>query len=312
VKQQNSHCKQQGVALITALLVVSIVAIVATSMLHRKNIEIRRHSNLMYWSQAYQYALGVEGWGMQILLRDLNSDGNKDVLNEDWATLLPPIIVKGGTVSGHIEDLQGRFNLNNLEWSDTAEKLEQDFKFQQFRRLIEEMGEDPDIAYAVVDWIDNDLSGAPQGSMGAEDDYYLGEDPPYRAANRRFTSPSELRLVRGVSSKLYEKLMPLITALPQTDTTLNVNTAKPELLTSLGRTFDKDKVKVIEKKQQVGFKSVGYFSGQEVPSENISIASDYFMIRSRVKVANVLLNLSSIVYRQGGEVLLLYRSLNSP
>ena len=47
-----------------------------------------------------------------------------------------------------------------------------------------------------VDWLDEDID--PRPNSGAEDDYYMLQNPPYRAANRLMASASELRLVKGM------------------------------------------------------------------------------------------------------------------
>ena len=319
--------QQRGVALITALLVVSIATIVATSMLSRKNLEIRRQSNLSYWTQAYQYSLGVEAWGRQVLQEDAEA-GGKDALTEDWATLLPPMEVVGGKIAGSIEDLQGRFNLNNLQLSEPPDKLGENLIFRQFQRLLESAGGDPDTAYAVVDWIDGDEGQSQRGSWGAEDDHYLGEPLPYRAANQPFVSPSELLLVRGMSHEVYDRLRPAIIALPRADSRINVNTALPEVLKALdpGLILRDDELERLQNKQgEGGFDSNNSF-WEEFPPINvlpnnttqqmyesklknsITMKSNYFLIKINVMIGDIPLNLSSLVYRQGSKVELLQRT----
>ena len=49
----------------------------------------------------------------EALVQMLKEDKRKtsiDTLDEDWAVELPPTLVEGGSISGSIEDLQGRFN----------------------------------------------------------------------------------------------------------------------------------------------------------------------------------------------------------
>ena len=317
--------QQRGVALITALLVVSIATIVATSMLSRKNLEIRRQSNITHWSQAYQYALGIEAWGRQILVKDLKPSNNKDSLTEDWATLLPPMEVSGGRVSGSIEDLQGRFNLNNLQLSGSTTELKGNLVFGQFQRLLEHAEGDPDTAYAVVDWIDNDEAQSPRGVGGAEDDHYLGEDLPYRAANQPFVSASELLLVRGMSRDVYDKLRPAIIALPG-QSKINVNTAVSEVLRVLDPVLNEDDVEGLRDKQMDGgvdslaqFMKLPEFSGSSFSSDkdknkfksNITVKSDYFLIHANVIIGETSLNLSSLIRRSGDKAELLRRTFGA-
>ena len=66
------------------------------------------------------------------------------------------------------------------------------------------------LADSLVDWLDSD--NLPYSSAGAEDDYYLRQNPAYRAANRKFQSISELRLVKGVTAEVWNKLAPFVCA----------------------------------------------------------------------------------------------------
>jgi hypothetical protein len=56
-----------------------------------------------------------------------------------------------------------------------------------------------DVADAIVDWIDPD--DEPR-TNGAENDYYMGQSPPYRCKNGPLDSLEELLLVRGVTPEL--------------------------------------------------------------------------------------------------------------
>jgi len=102
---------QQGVALITALLVVALATIAAVAMTTRQQLDIHRTANIINGEQAYIYALGGESWIKQILLRDNNKT---DSIHDLWAMPMPPLAIPGGSVQGQVEDLQSRFNLNNL------------------------------------------------------------------------------------------------------------------------------------------------------------------------------------------------------
>ena len=57
----------------------------------------------------------------------------------------------------------------------------------------------PDVADAIVDWLDMDSSPRP---YGAEDDYYTALSPPYHCKNGPLDSLEELLLVRGVTPEL--------------------------------------------------------------------------------------------------------------
>ncbi len=51
---------QQGVALITAMLVVAIATVTVVAMMSQQHMTIRRTGSLLYSDQAFELALGVE------------------------------------------------------------------------------------------------------------------------------------------------------------------------------------------------------------------------------------------------------------
>ena len=61
--------RQQGVALITALLVVAIAAVAAVSMASRQQLDIRRTGGLLHGEQAWAYVNGAETWARAVLRR---------------------------------------------------------------------------------------------------------------------------------------------------------------------------------------------------------------------------------------------------
>ncbi len=110
--------RQRGVALITVLLIVFMASVAAASLMTLQGYTLHRSTLLLNQQQARLYTLGAEQWAISLLKRDLRNDLEQnervDTLQEDWATIPPSLPVEGGSISGRIEDLQGRFNLNNL------------------------------------------------------------------------------------------------------------------------------------------------------------------------------------------------------
>src|SRR5262249_43961563 len=141
-----------------------------------------------------------------------------DSLDEPWAKPIVALPIERALVAGAIADEQGKYNLNNL--LNGTQKSAADVEI--LRRLLASVGLDPDLAHAVLDWIDPD--GDISGNGGAEDAYYLSLPKPYRAANQPMAQVEELYRVRGFDAAAVGKLKPYVTALPGR-TPLNVNTA---------------------------------------------------------------------------------------
>lgn len=290
---------QRGVALVTALLVVSLATMAAVSMATRQHVDVRRTGNLLHGEQAYAYALAAESWALVIMERD-TEDTENDTLEEDWATALPPISVEGGFVNGTIRDLQGRFNVNNLVGEDGKPSIaDRDY----FKRLLLVLELDPALTNALLDWIDPDIDASYPD--GAEDDSYLLKNPPYRAANRPLSDVSELGLVNGFTAEVVAALQPHITVLP-VHTAINVNTASTEILRALNENLSETDVEsLITDRGADGYENKAAFlahdalAGLEV-AVDIGVSSSWFTVQTDVLVGRGRARLLSILSREDG------------
>ncbi len=296
VRDSYHWISQRGVALITAMLVVALATAAGVAIATRQHVDIRRADNLLNADRALLYARGGEEWAMAILVRD-RSDSDVDHLGEDWATKIPPLPVDGGSVSGYIEDMQGRFNINNL--AATGENLQLDL--DRFRRLLANVGVEETLAEAVVDWVDSDIE--PRFPSGAEDDLYLGEEHAYRAANRPMISASELRLVHGFDQEIMEKLEPYVVALPLA-TPVNINTAPAPVLRALFSDVDQSQAEqLIEAREEEAFTQVAdflnhpVFKDRQLTGQRLTVQSEYFALTTNAIIGSSQVDLTSLVQR---------------
>ncbi len=303
----NQLRRQGGIALITAILIVALASITASAMTARQGVDIRRAQNLFDADQASLYLAGAEDWAQQMLERDYKDDPKLDTLDDDWATVLPPIGVEGGQIAGKIEDLQGRFNLNNL----LKGNAEQPDQIEIFKRLLTVLELPPELSDAVVDWIDEKDEVSPNG---AEDNAYLLAKPPYRAGNGKMGSPSELLLVQGFDREKYAKLAPFVYT-ANDKTAININTAPEEIIRSLAADIDPTAVtKVLEKRAEQPFKEVHDFTADEAfaglkfPDSGLSVTSQYFLLTADAQIGRLIRRSKVIVKRQEGKTLTLVRT----
>ncbi len=297
--------RQRGVALITALLVVAVAAAAAVTLSADSSLALRRSGNLLLREQAWQVALGGEAFAMTLLQRDARNS-RTDTLDEFWAQPLPPLPIEGGVVTGRLTDLQAHFNPNNL-WS--AEHGVDPVAQARLRNLLRALGLDEALADAVLDWIDPDSE--PAGPGGAEDDFYLNQDPPYRTANRPLASPSELRLVRGISAEVAARLLPEISVLPA-GSAINVNTASDATLRALGL----DEAGVARVKAARPFQSMAQFKELRLLDDDnaarLDVRTAYFLLQVQVELGRTRLRLYSIIHRDAdGRPTVLARSLGT-
>jgi general secretion pathway protein K len=218
--------RQRGVALITAIVLVAIATVLAVHVGTRAALDLRRTAGLAALDQGWQVALGAEAWAAEVLSEDLE-DTENDHLAEAWAQPLPPLPIDGGEVRGALEDMQGRFNLNNLV---DAERAVDEASVARFERLLANVGANPRWAQKMADWIDADTD--PQLPEGAEDGTYLSQSPPYRSANVVVATTTEMMSLPGMTREEFERIRPYVAALP-VGTTINPCTAKAQVLAAL-------------------------------------------------------------------------------
>lgn len=291
------RARQHGVAIVLAMGVVALAAMTATAMMVTQSTWSRQNELALEHVQAQTLIqVGVD-W-TRALLSDDRRASNVDHLGEPWALRLPPIPVENGTLSGQIEDQQGKFNFNNLV-KDGKINLSQ---LAHFRRLLSILGLPADLAGALADWIDTDNEPQPEG--GAEDAYYLGLQPPYLAANRPLIDVGELVLVRGFDDGVRARLSPFVSALP-VFTAVNVNTASPEVLAAVVDGLDLDGARaLVEKRQQTYFRDRTDFLNQLprdalAAPEDISFSSNYFMVQLRVIIGSAQARSVALLSRTG-------------
>jgi general secretion pathway protein K len=254
------------------------------------------------------FVQGAEAWAADILRQDLVDSPESDNLSEQWAFELPPLPVDGGTITGKLEDLQGRFNLNNLI---NAQGREDPIARKQFERLLNLVEADPSLAGAVVDWLDPDTEQ--RFPSGGEDSAYSDADPPYRTANALITSPSELMAVTGFDRETYAKIAPYVTVLPA-GTKLNVNTAADVVLASLSDDIDISKAQsLIEERADAEFLDIDKtFEDLVEPDvlKRIDGVSEHFLLTATVTLGTNQLTMRSILQRDpSGLTRALFRTL---
>lgn len=278
------RAQQRGVAIVLAMGVVALAALTATAMMTTQSTWLRQSELSAEHVQAQTLIqVGVD-WTRALLSDDLRTS-NVDHLGEPWALRLPPMPVENGELTGHIDDQQGAFNLNNLV-NDGEINLAQ---LAHFQRLLSILGLPPALADALADWLDTDSEPQPQG--GAEDEFYTTLQLPYLTANRTLIDVGELVLVRGFDDGVRARLRPFVSALPAF-TAVNVNTAPPEVIAAVVDDLGLDDARaLVEKRERTYFRDRTDFLNQLpkdalVVTEDISFSSNYFMVQMRVTIGS--------------------------
>ena len=307
--------RRRGVALITALLITALVGSLAASLAWDNALDIRRTMSMLYRDQAIQVAVGSEGW-VRTILRDDAAASQIDHLDEIWASDIPALPIDSeavqGQIYGKIEDLQGRFNVNNL--IDSSGQVDQPF-YDQYERLLAALGLDPSLADATVDWLDPDQTETIP--YGAEDPMYSALIPAYRTADRPISNITELAAVQGMDRVSFEILLPHVTALPGR-TAVNVNTATIPVLQSLGPNIDLSTAEgLVDVRSGGGFADVsGTFDPIVAPDlvqQGFGESTEFFQLKAVVQIDTVRVSLFTVFHRTAGsgEVTPILRSLGT-
>ncbi len=332
----SSQKKNKGVALITALLVVSLATIMAISLMSRQYIDIRRAGNMMQSDQAYLDAIAAETFVGQ-LLANFRSQGQSQF--DDISLFNLALIQLSGDMSNEVRQVsvqavypEARFNVNNLIRDDGKVDTKQE---GVYRRLLASIvvelggstGDVDSLVSSLLDWLDENEEARIDG---AEDSIYEGKTPPYKAANRMLTSISELRLIEGYTTELLEGipadeeqdieaiegLLSYVDALPGKKTAININAVSDlKIISAISPNLELSMVE--ELFDALPYEKVTEFSKhktlnsiEESDSEKwtelksdmtsyqnyLTVQSEYFLIKSHVTVGKIRVSLNSLVF----------------
>ena len=309
---------QQGIALITILIVVVLATILAASMAKRQAHTASNTQYLLRQNQALWYAKSAEGFAIELLNNDREQAGNIDHLQESWAQPLPSFPVEDGSVSGQVIDESGKFNLNSLVGSDDV--VNETAK-RWFEQLLVRLDLPPQLSEAVIDW--QDTNHETTGNMGAESDYYLSLSAGYAAPNQPFHQAEQLKLVRGFEDQKYQRVLPYVTALPERNTRVNINTAPALLLASLSPELKPEQISQMQQTRQANispFEDVESLWQQaefaQLPSEQqnqwnsvLGVQSQFFQVQALVSLNQRQRYLTSQVWRRQDKTVVYGRSL---
>lgn len=305
------HARQPGVALISALLVVALASTAAAQLMSSQFLNLRYSSNLFLRDQAWQYLKGSEAFAMVLIDKAIRNNRLYDLLGQESA-----FPVEGGVVTGKIIDLQGRLNLNALV--DDKGKITGN-SYERLQNILSAQGVNSGFADVIVDWLDPDST--PVSQAGAEDDFYLSLSPPYRTANTRMESLSELMLLRGYRKlpedkrKLLEQNLSTLPSNPG----ININSASDDLLKAIG--FKTEGIQII--RDRLTTDGAGPFQSlKDIKSlkllpedklEGLTTTTEYFQLTTTAQIGRARLKQYSIIRRsQNGALRVTARSLGTP
>lgn len=225
---------ERGVALLLALLILSLL----TALILEFDAEARREyrdaaafrDNFKARTLTRAAVQAARAVLQQDFIKDKLAGEAYDAPTDLWAMPIKNYAIGDGLLSAQIEDERGKLNLNDLA-ATAGDELQRKARIQRFKRLFELLQLNQNLVDALVDWVDQDETAEP---AGAESLYYQSQRPPYRAANAPLASLNDLRLVKGFTQDIIDRLSRYATVFPQEGSALvNLNTADLLVIQSL-------------------------------------------------------------------------------
>ncbi|CAM3445726.1 type II secretion system minor pseudopilin GspK [Parendozoicomonas haliclonae] len=305
---------QRGVALLTVLLVVAMMALLVAELTFGFRHQIRTVSSGQNMDQARWYARSAEELAIQVLEQTFEDDDKVIHAGQAWARSGMIFPVEQGQIAGEITDARSCFNINALAVDDMT-KEQATYPLEVFISLMEVLEVDTfraqRIARASRDWV---YSGQKDVQYG--DSTYLARPMPYLAGRAPMRDISEWRAVDGVNAEIARTIMPYLCALPEDDLLLNVNTLtkeKPALLAAafIGQLSLEQAEDILARRPSDGWETVSEFLLEARPSEEINGAvsliltteSKYFQVKARVRYLDAEAGLVSLLQRKDKESL---------
>jgi general secretion pathway protein K len=281
---------ERGVALLLALLVLALLVALILEFDAEARREYREAAAFrdnfkasMLTRAAVQAARAVL---QQDFLRDRQTGAMFDGPTDLWAMPIKNYAIGDGLLSAQIEDERGKLNLNDLA-IELGDELKRKARIFRFKRLFELVQVPPDLVDAIIDWVDRNEVPEP---TGAESLYYQSQRPPYRAANAPLETLGDLRLVKGFTQEVVDRLARYVTVYPpEGEALLNLNTADPLVIQALDpaitQTMAMEIVQGRPFRNKVELDRIGSFQeiGAKLRSE-YDIKSQYFSARLSITV----------------------------
>jgi general secretion pathway protein K len=218
--------REHGAAIITAMLVVTLAAVVVTSLFWREHVAVRSVENRLALAQGRWIERAALDWAKVILRADLRA-GNVDYIGEPWSvpvldTRMDETVTAGAKIdegarnallAGQIQDAQSRFNLASL--AGTNGVLSEP-NVKALRKLLSLVGRPESSADLIAARV---LQSVPRVADGRV-------VPPQRPPMTRL---ADLLDIPNMDPATVVALAPHAIVLPR-PTPVNVNTAGPEVL----------------------------------------------------------------------------------
>lgn len=306
--------RSRGVALLTAMLLVALIASLAAGVVWQQWQAVQVESAERARAQS-QWILGGATDYARLILREDARNGGYDALSEPWATPLAEARLSSflatdpdrradqgpeAFLSGEIRDLQSRYNLLNVV-AATPEVRNREAR--TLARVLAAAGLAPGLATQL-----SQTMRLAVPSMSIASDAAAGEalaDRPLRPARLR-----DLRWM-GLDEAALRALEPLLTLLPVT-TPLNLNTAPREVLAAVLDVDSSTAERLVQARARKPLANLSEARSLlpatvELDADRLAVASSWFEVRGRLRLEERIVEEHAVLERRGVDVLTVFR-----
>jgi len=290
---KNLQPSSNGSTTITALIVVGIVAIVASGLAWKQHLEIRQLENVRDQVQVGWLQKNLVDFARVILKDDIRQSASIDHLGEIWAIPLQdskiadflksqdlPDEIDSITLKAHLTDAQSMFNLTNLWTSNNAGQPDTD-AIKVYVSLLNQLGLDGELANQTVN-----------------------------IALRSKAKPThidDLLTFPGYSKEILTKIKPFVIVLPQ-PTPVNINTCSSEVLLAVYSFLTRSDVdRLLQSRTTAPFASIDEINKRvnqvrpnvAKPTINplLDVKSNYWIAYSEIKMRQRLFSNQTLISR---------------
>jgi general secretion pathway protein K len=307
-----THRRQRGAALLTAMIIVTLVATLAASMIWQQWRAVQIEAAERARMQSAWILNGALDWAKLILREDAKASATVDHLGEPWAVPLAEArlstflaVDKNNAddapeafLSGSITDAQSRYNLRNLVDQNQVQTSE----VGALKRLFQAINVTPELADTIA-----------EGLRGA----LAPPDPTNKSANAPLMPQGVEQLAwLGIDPESVAKMEPYVVLLP-VRTPINVNTAPKEVLVAAIDSLDLGSAeRLVQTRQRQPFKNIddvkallpqAAVQAMQQWQPRTAIMSSFFEVRGRLRLEDRVLEESSLVERRGIDIIPLSR-----
>ena len=299
---------QRGAALLTAMIIVTIVATLASGMVWQQWRALQVEAAERAQTQSQWVLQGALDWTRMILREDAR-EGGADHLGEPWAAPLAEARLStflaadrsmaedapDAFLSGRIEDAQSRYNLRNVVQQGKVSRSE----LQTLERLCGFVGLNGDVAPRLAEA----LRRATPGSAT--------EAPPDSGATTPVlplmpTSVDDLGWL-GLDAATVQRLKPYVVLLPR-ETPVNLNTAPKEVIAAVLPGIDLASAeRLVQSRLREHLKTPADAKavlGERALTDarRVSVNTSYFIVYGALRLDQVTVAQRSLLERNGRDV----------